>query len=151
MGFYDEREKMILKNTEMVLFDQMEQITSKRDINNQELDALYQLADVLKDIKTICAMDEAGQQGYSRMNYSYDEGEYSQMRTPHMGWGYPTDGMSYNQGNSYMRGRDSRTGRYYSRDEGKGHFMTELQRMMNEATTEKERNAIMQCMNNLEG
>ena len=154
MGSYNERERMILKNTQSVCFDQMEQITANHDINNQELNALYQLVDVLKDIKTMCAMDEVDANSYSydgysqgmrmpRMNYSYDEDGYSQMRTPHMGWGYPNDGMSY-------QNRNMRTGRY-SRDEGKTQFMGELQQMLNNATTEKERNAIMQCMNNLEG
>ena len=68
------------------------------------------------------------------------------------------DGGSYDS--SYRRGRDARTGRYVSRDgrsyeysraSEKERMIGKLEGMMEDAKTEKERMAIMQCMEKLEG
>lgn len=86
----------------MSLCDRLEReialMNSKPDISPTELDRLDKAIDIIKDIKTIEAMEDAG---YSNTYpYSYD------------------DGMNYTHGrNSYARGRDS-MGRYYSRDAG---------------------------------
>lgn len=91
------------------------QMNSKPDISPTELDRIYKAIDIIKDIKTIEAMEDAG---YSNMYpYSYD------------------DGMNYSRSrNSYARGRDS-MGRYYSRDAGpmmhgdKEHLKRQIEEM----------------------
>lgn len=60
------------------------------------------------------------------------------------------------QDNEYSerRGRSARTGRYISRDNGysrdKERMIEKLEDMMDEATTDKERRALQQCVNKLE-
>lgn len=204
--------------TEM-LQDQMKKIAKKNDITPQELDNVYKAIDVLKDIETIKAMQEAGeengysQEGYSQEGYSNRRGvkgtgrgrysnEYSQrypIYPPMMFDGVSNDGsytgnsyapvwnqnrntemhehqgensnagggMSNNQSmdysnNSYdysnrsdysnRRGRDAHTGRYVSRDRGysradeKEHMLDRLEDMLDDASSERERRAIEQCI-----
>ena len=206
--------------TEM-LQDQMKKIAKKSDITPQELDNVYKAIDVLKDIETIKAMKEAGEEGgeqshdgYSQEGYStrrgvkgtgrYSNAGYSQHYTiypPMMFDGASNDGsyagnsyapvwnqnrntemhtsnnqggnsnaqsgMSNNQSmdysnNSYdysnrgdysnRRGRDARTGRYVSRDRGysradeKEHMLDRLEDMLDDASSERERRAIEQCI-----
>ncbi len=204
--------------TEM-LQDQMKKIAKKNDITPQELDNVYKAIDVLKDIETIKAMQEAGEEGgYSQEGYSQDgysnrrgvkgtgrgrySNEYSQhypIYPPmmfdgvsnagsytgnsyapvwnqnrnaemheHQGGNSNTGGgMSNNQSmdysnNSYdysnrgdysnRRGRDARTGRYVSRDRGysradeKEHMLDRLEDMLDDASSERERRAIEQCI-----
>ena len=219
--------------TEM-LQDQMKKIAKKSDITPQELDNVYKAIDVLKDIETIKAMKEAGEEGgeqshdgYSQEGYStrrgvkgtgrgrYSNDGYSQhypIYPPMMFDGVSNEGsyagnsyapvwnqnrnaemhtsnnqggnsnaqggMSNNQSNnqgsmsnnqsmdysnnsydysnrgdySNRRGRDARTGRYVSRDRGysradeKEHMLDRLEDMLDDASSERERRAIEQCI-----
>lgn len=205
--------------TEM-LQDQMKKIAKKSDITPQELDNVYKAIDVLKDIETIKAMKEAGEEGgeqshdgYSQYGYSTrrgvkgtgrgrysndgysqhypiyppmmfdgasNEGSYApvwnQNRNAEMhtsnnqgGNSNAQGGMSNNQSmdysntnNSYdysnrgdysnRRGRDARTGKYVSRDRGysradeKEHMLDRLEDMLDDASSERERRAIEQCI-----
>lgn len=85
----------------------------------------------------------------------------NQMRTNDNGMsngGMSNDGMSNNSyDNSYenysnRRGRDARTGRYVSRDSGysrakeKEHMLDRLDDMLDDASSEKERRALEQCI-----
>lgn len=159
-----------------ILEDEVKNITKKGDITPQELEHAYKIADILKDIETIKAMKEAGEQGkysqaydYARDGGSYDGGysqrmypmyfdgnsmDYSQARRGRDGDG---DGR-YSEDNSYRRGRDA-MGRYTSRDGGsyeysrhgeKEHMIENLNKMMQSAGSEKEREAIRQCISKLE-
>lgn len=213
------KQKLYEDLTEM-LQDQMKKIAKKSDITPQELDNVYKAIDVLKDIETIKAMKEAGeeggqsQEGYSQEGYStrrgvkgtgrgrYSNDGYSQhypiyppmmfdgvsnegsyagnsyapvwnqnrnteMPTSNNQGGNSTaqGGMSNNQpnnqsmdysNNSYdysnRRGRDARTGRYVSRDRGysradeKEHMLDRLEDMLDDASSERERRAIEQCI-----
>lgn len=211
--------KKLFEDLTEVLQDQMKKIAKKNDITPQELDNVYKAIDVLKDIETIKAMQEAGeeggysQEGYSQEGYSnrrgvkgtgrgrYSNDGYSQhypIYPPMMFDGTSRDGsydgnsyaggsyspvwnqnrntemhgdqggnsnaggnMSNNQNmdysnNSYdysnRRGRDARTGRYVSRDRGysradeKEHMLDRLEDMLDDASSEKERRAIEQCI-----
>lgn len=158
-----------------ILEDEVKNMTKKGDITPQELENAYKITDILKDIETIKAMQEAGEQGqYSRAydyardggsydgNYSqrmYYDGnsmDYSQARRGRDGDG---DGR-YSEDGSYRRGRDA-MGRYTSRDGGsyddysrhdnKEQMMAKLRQMMQSAGSEKEREAIRQCISKLEG
>ena len=86
----------------------IEELNKKDDISASELEKLYKAVDIIKDIKTIEAMEDAG---YSNAYPYMGEMEYAR-----------TGRGSYNSydgygGNSYARGRDS-MGRYTSRDAG---------------------------------
>lgn len=207
--------KKLFEDLTEVLQDQMKKIAKKNDITPQELDNVYKAIDVLKDIETIKAMQEAGEEGgYSQEGYSQDgysnrrgvkgtgrgrySNEYSQHYPPMMFDGTSRDGsydgnsytggsyapvwnqnrntemhgnqsgnsnadgnMSNNQSMDYSnnshdysnrRGRDARTGRYVSRDRGysradeKEHMLDRLEDMLDDASSERERRAIEQCI-----
>lgn len=168
-----------------LLMEQVKKITKKGDITVSELDSVYKVVDVIKDIDTINAMEEeyggsgySQRGGYSGRSYdgwsregmsnrgsyaggSYNGGSYAgggSYEGSYAGGSYDgrrgrdadNDGRySEDGGNSYRRGRDSR-GRYMSRDAGKEQMMSTLHQMMDQASSEKERQAIMQCIEKLE-
>lgn len=127
---------------EDMLCDELEHIATQKELTPNDLDTLDVSIDILKDIKTIKAMDQeypddGYSQGYGRMPvYMYDD----------MGMGQ--------RGNSYARGRDSR-GRYmsngYSRNDGySGDTKEELQRLMSTAKNEREREAIKNALDHMD-
>ena len=119
-----------------MLNDELEQIVQKHELTSNALDIMYKITDVVKDIKTIEAMEESGYANhYPWYMYSDDPMGYSN--------------GSYD-GNSYGRGRNARRdsmGRYsrdgYSRDD---QMTNQLQQMMNNAKTDQEREMIRQWM-----
>ena len=128
----------LYKLHDMVLCD-VEEITKKGSIKPEEYEVLGEAIDILKDLKTIEAMDQYGESpemsGYMPRRYA---NEYS-----------GNHGMYYDNGmmgNSTMRGRDARTGRYMSRDDG---TMAKLSNMMATATSDQERQIISRMMNEL--
>ena len=92
------------------LMDEIRDLTKKGDISPTELDRAFKAVDIIKDIKTIEAMEDSG--------YSYDE--YSRKS-------YAAEGTSH-------RGRDA-MGRYTSREdehsghEEKEHMMRQIEQM----------------------
>ena len=173
---------------------------SKKEMTKESLDTIYKLAESLKAVQTIEAMEQAEEgssqeQGYSQympmgsysMNMnsnrgsydgsyrggsydgSYNRGSYnggsynnSSNRSGNNGDGGSYEGGSYNEG-SYdgRRGRDGDSdGRYsensngsyrgYSRHTSKEKMMEKLEMMMSEASTEKEREAIKRCMEQID-
>lgn len=130
VDYYELREKL-----EHELETEAAKIHGEMTSNN--FCAIKDLLCAIQYAATIPAMDEAS------------EGE---------GSGY-SQRMPYGQvpGNSYARGgrmRNSR-GRYsgmirYSRDDGREHMMSQLESMMNEAPTERAREAIRRAMEALE-
>lgn len=158
-----------LEELKDLLLEQVKKITKKGDITVSELDSMYKVIDIIKDIDTIHAMEEYGDDGYSRDGYSgrsydgyggrmsnrgsydgsydgsYARGSYDGRR----GRDADSDGR-YSEDGSYRRGRDAR-GRYMSRDAGKEQMMSTLHQMIDEASSDKERQAIMQCIEKLEG
>ena len=100
------------------LKDDIKELNKKGDISPTELERAYKAVDIIKDIKTIEAMEDAGysNDGYSQ-RYYYDEPAMSRARRGRDGDG---DGR-YSEDSSYRRGRDA-MGRYTSRDGGySGH------------------------------
>lgn len=85
-------------------------LNQKGDISPTELERAYKAVDIIKDIKTIEAMEGYTDDDYSGRRYYYD------------------DDMKYG---SYRRGRDA-MGRYVSRDSGhddKDEMMRELEEL----------------------
>lgn len=132
-----------------------------QDISPTELDNVYKAVKTMNYIETIKAMKEYGDsrdgQSYRGSYNSYDgmsnRGSYE---------GNSRDEMSnrYSEDNSYRRGRDA-MGRFtsrdgssrdgYSRHEEREQMISKLERMMQNATSENERQTIMECIRKIEG
>lgn len=126
------------------LKNEIRDLNQKSDISPTELDRVYKAVDIIKDIKTIEAMEDAGYSnargGNSRAYYedSYERGRSNMM---YPGYFYDEPGMSgarggnsreySEEGNSYRRGRDS-MGRYTSREGGYSGHEEEKEQMMRE-------------------
>lgn len=114
-------------------------MVAKDAITAQDVEVAYKVIDIIKDIDTIHAMEQ------------YGDGDYSNTYR---------GGRSMDDGWSYRRGRDMRTGRYVSRDGGsyrgysrgaaRDRMMERLEEAMEDAGSESERHAIMRCMEKLE-
>ena len=140
-----------------MLCDELEEIAKKKELTTNSLEVLYKGIDILKDISTIKAMEqEYPDEGYSKDGYSqgYGRGYYGRM--PYYMY---DDGVT--QGTSYARGRGSNAnrdamGRYAS--EGRsydysgnysGDTKEELQRLMNTAQNDREREAIRKALDSM--
>lgn len=127
------------------LKDEIKELNKKGDISPTELERAYRAVDIIKDIKTIEAMEEAGR-SYDGRSYDGQSG-----RMPYPMYSYDEPGMSnargrgygYSEEGSYRRGRDA-MGHYtsrdgssndysreggYSREEDKDHMMKQIERM----------------------
>ncbi len=145
-----------------MLCDELEEIAKKKELTTNSLDVIYKGIDILKDIKSIETMEmEYPSEGYSRDGYS-QEGGYSQNYWGRMPIYAYDDGMSMAGGSSYARGRGSNArrdsmGRYssdgrsydYSRDGYSGDTKEELQRLMNNAQNDREREAIRKALDSM--
>ena len=161
-----------------LLDDQICKILKKGDITPQELDSLYKASAIMLDMETEKAMKQSeGAEEYemSRRNMGGNSNHYPWFMyhdndMSHRGNSY-TMPMSHNmdtynhaydgayagaydasQENEYSerRGRSARTGRYVSRDSEKERMLNKLEDMMEDATTEKQRRALQQCIDKLE-
>ena len=107
-----------------MLDDELREIVKKGDISPTELERAYKAVDIIKDIKTIEAMEDYSYDDYSR-RYSY-EGDNMSYNMSNARRGRDGDGDGrYSEDNSYRRGRDSR-GRYTSRDGYSGDDKQEM-------------------------
>ena len=111
----------ILKDICNNLEYQLEDVVKKNDISPNELDVIYKSVKTIYYIKTIEAMEDYADDGYSRT------GRYSD------------SSMRMNDGYSYRRGR-------YSRDTEKDGVMKELGDMMARANSDIERQTIAKLM-----
>ena len=87
----------------------------EKGLSQSNIDNAYKLVEIVKGVDKINMMEEGG--GYSRDGYSRDMEDYS--RESGYGGGNSRDrGYSrdnYDNGNSYRRGRNQRTGEYMHR------------------------------------
>lgn len=121
------------------LCEELEEISRKPEMNAGDLEMAHKLTDTIKNLDKISMLEDGG---YSR-DYSMD-GDWEARG-------------SYDRDSSYRRKRDS-MGRYsrdgYSRDgrySGNSRIMDEMESLMSKAGSEKEREAIRRCMNQLDG
>lgn len=117
--------KRVYDNLKEMVEEEISTIVKKGELDEKCLNHLDKLVDIVKDLDTISAMHEYGEDGYSNM--------------------YP---MYYDDGSSYARKRDS-MGRYsrenrggYYRDGYSGDMREKLERMLDDAQTPQERDAI---------
>ncbi len=94
------------------LSGEIRNLNTKGDISPTELDRAFKAVDIIKDIKTIEAMEGYSDDGYSGRRYYYD------------------DDMKYARDRSYRRERDS-MGRYdgYSGHEDKDEMIRQIEEM----------------------
>lgn len=87
----------------------------EKGLTSSNLDNAYKLVEIMKGVDKIEMMEEGG--GYSRDGYSRDMEDYSRDGGYGVGnsrdRGYSRD--NYDNGNSYRRGRNQRTGEYMHR------------------------------------
>lgn len=127
-ALYDLKEK---------LQDELEEIAHKPEMGAGDLDLVHKLTDTIKNIDKICMLEEGG---HSHMDEggrnSYDDGNSYRKH-------YVRGHYSRENGRGYSRGG-------YSRDGGKDQMMDQLEDMLNDAGSEKERQAIQRCISQLE-
>lgn len=128
-----------------MLCDELEEIAKKKELTTNSLDVIYRSVDVLKDISTIKAMEqEYPSEGYSRDGYS--QGYYGRMPY-YMYDEMPHEGHSYGNTHRDSMGRYSSDG--YSRNGYSGDTREELNRLMNTAQNEREREAIRKALDSM--
>ena len=117
------------------LCEELEEIARKPEMSAGDLEAAHKLTDTIKNIDKIEKLEE--DDGYSRAaNWEADmRGTYAR-------------GSSYRGRKRDSMGRYSRDGRY-SRH-ASPDMMDKLQTMMDNASTERERDAIRRLMNEME-
>lgn len=127
------------------LCDELEEIARKGELGAGDLEIVHKLTDTIKNLDKIEMLEDGG---------------YSQAGD------WEIEGRAYNRGSSYARRkRDSmgrysrdgrmmrggyRDGRMYSRADAKEDMMDQMEALMEQAGSEKEREAIRRCMNQLE-
>ena len=148
----------VLWDIQDMLEDELKKISKKEDLTTSDLDNIYKMVDIVKDVTTVDAMKKAEQEGYSRdyardysrgysEDYSNAYGSYARRGRDGDG-----DGRYSEDGGSYRRGRDA-MGRYTSRDGSSyresyengysGHdkegMIEQMKEAMRNARTEEER------------
>lgn len=130
----------ILEDLNYELEDMIEPVVKKGDISPTELDNIYKAVKTMNYIKT---MEDGSYAGGGSNRYS--RGSYD----GRMGMDRDSDGRYSERERrySYRRGQ-SRDG--YSRDDEKEEIISKLERMMDEAGSEAERQTIRDCMRRIE-
>ena len=132
----------ILYSIEDKMMDELKRICNKPEMSQSDLENVYKMVDIIKDVSTVEAMRDAG---YSQANYrvSYDDPAMSYARYGN---------RSYDDGYSERRGRDA-MGRYTSRDGYSTHnesMIDMLKDKMHNATSEVERENYRRVIEQLE-
>lgn len=138
-----------LEKLRETLCEELDKVAKKSEMSAGDLEVTHKLTDTIKNIDKIMLLENDG--GHSQ-DSGYGAGYLG-------GYG---NGNSYaNRGKHYVRGhysradgRGMRTDRYsrdgYSRDDGRETMLSKLQDMMQNATSDRERDAIRRCMDEIE-
>ncbi len=114
----------VLKELCYLLEDEIGQVVKKGELSPTELDNVYKAVKTMNYIETIKAMQDYNAEDYSQGRRMYD-------------------------GNSYRYNPSSSYGRRYSRH-SKEEKIAELEHMMENASSEEERRAIMEAIRTME-
>lgn len=126
------------------LCKELDEIARKPEIGAGDLEIIHKLTDTIKNIDKIDMLEDDGysQAGYRDRGSSYNRGSSYANRGKHYVRGhYSRDGYS-------NEGRGSRGG--YSRHDAKEAMMEQMEMLMDQAGSEREREAIRRCMSQLE-
>ncbi len=118
---------------------------ARKGMSAGDLEAVHKLTDTVKNIDKICMLEEGGYSGAG-------EWEADMLGTYGRGSSYANRGKHYVRGH-YSRddGASYRGGRgRYSRDGGKEEMVSQLEMMMEDASSDRERQAIRRCIEQLE-
>ena len=142
-----------LDNLKSVIEREIDKVTAKGEIAPTEIKAVGEAVDILKDIETICAMKEYGQEDdmYSMENRGYSTRRMSRTypamyRDSYENRSYNSYDDMYYDNNSYKRDSMGR----YSRHSEKEEMIDKLERKLKTAQNEQERRYIMECIEELE-
>lgn len=111
-----------------ILDDELREVVKKGDMSPTELDRVYKAVDIIKDIKTIEAMEDYSYDDYSRRNSYADDNMSYNMSNARRGRDGDGDGR-YSEDNSYRRSRDGR-GRYSRENSYDGYSGDDKQQML---------------------
>lgn len=126
------------------LCDELEEIARKGELGAGDLEIVHKLTDTIKNIDKIDMLEDDGysQAGYRDGGSSYNRGSSYANRGKHYVRGhYSRDGYS-------MEGRGNRGG--YSRHDAKEAMMEQMEMLMEQAGSEREREAIRRCISQLD-
>lgn len=131
--------KSTMEDLREMMCDELDEIVKKDSLDNTQLEQVYKLVDIIKDIDEI-NMNGMSESGYSQTGMMPIWNTGNSYRN-----GYANNG--YANRNRDSMGRYSRTG--YSREGDNDHMIQKLERMMDEAPTEREREAIRRCLDSM--
>lgn len=136
-----------LENLRDTLCEELEKVAKKESINTEDLEIIDKLAHAIKNLDKIIHEDSYDGGGY--YFGSYDRGSYdSYGRDSYARRGRDGDGDGrYNEGRSNARGY-SREDRSYNMS--MDHMRDKLDRMMSEASNDKERETLRRVMNQMD-
>lgn len=126
------------------LCKELDEIARKPEMGAGDLEIIHKLTDTIKNLDKIEMLEDGGysQAGYRDGGSSYNRGSSYANRGKHYVRGhYSRDGYS-------NEGRGSRGG--YSRHDAKEAMMEQMEMLMDQADSEREREAIRRCMSQLE-
>ena len=126
------------------LCDELEEIARKGELGAGDLEIVHKLTDTIKNLGKIEMLEDGGysQAGYRDGGSSYNHGSSYANRGKHYVRGhYSRDGYS-------MEGRGNRGG--YSRHDAKEAMMEQMEMLMEQAGSEREREAIRRCISQLD-
>lgn len=154
----------VLYDIQDMLEDELKKISKKEEITSTDLDNIYKMVDIVKDVTTVDAMHKAEQDGYSRdyardysRGYSDDYANAYGSYNSYARRGRDGDGDGrYSEDGSYRRGRDA-MGRYTSRDSSyeysrhsKEEMIEHLKEMMRNARSDEERESYRKTIEQLQ-
>ena len=126
------------------LCKELDEIARKPEMGAGDLEIIHKLTDTIKNIDKIEMLEDGGysQAGYRDGGSSYNRGSSYANRGKHYVRGhYSRDGYS-------MEGRGNRGG--YSRHDAKEAMMEQMEMLMEQAGSEREREAIRRCISQLD-
>lgn len=141
-----------------MLCEELENMTEQKSLSGDKLKVIDMLTHSIKSIDTIVAMENSGysnERGYSNEGGSYgsyaggNSNAYGSYGGSYAGGGNSNGSYAGGNSNAYMRGNSNARGRQgggRSRDDAKAHLMRQLEEMMGEVHSEKEREALQRCM-----
>lgn len=126
------------------LCEELDEIARKPEMGAGDLEIIHKLTDTIKNLDKIEMLEDGGysQAGYRDGGSSYNRGSSYANRGKHYVRGhYSRDGYS-------MEGRGNRGG--YSRHDAKEAMMEQMEMLMEQAGSEREREAIRRCISQLD-
>lgn len=130
------------------LCEELDKIAMKKSIDNNNLEHIHKLTDSIKNIDKIIMLENGGYseagEWEARGNYGH-ESSYANRGQHYVREHYSRD----DRDDDMYSGRRDNRGRY-SRDDGRSGMVEHLREMMEDASSEKDREAIRRCIKQLE-